>query len=63
MAAFAGLLTVLLGGRSDDALDDPSLWVAGGALVLAGGLYLLELGRAGWSGRAALRRPWGRWPC
>ena len=37
-----GLLAVLLGGRSDDALDDPSLWVAGGALVLAGGLYLLE---------------------
>jgi hypothetical protein len=42
VAAFAGLLAVLLGGRSDDALDDPSLWVAGGALVLAGGLYLLE---------------------
>jgi Predicted membrane protein (DUF2157) len=42
VAAFAGLLAVLLGGRGDDALDDPSLWVAAGALVLAGGLYLLE---------------------
>ena len=39
-AAFAGLLAVLLGGRSDDALDDPSLWVAGGALVLAVGLIV-----------------------
>jgi hypothetical protein len=42
VAAFAGLLAVLLGGRSDDALDDPTLAVAGGALVLAGGLYLVE---------------------
>jgi Predicted membrane protein (DUF2157) len=42
VAAFAGLLAVLLGGRGDDALADPSLWVAGGALVLAGGLFLLE---------------------
>jgi hypothetical protein len=42
VAAFAGLLAVLLGGRSDDAVDDPTLAVAGGALVLAGGLYLVE---------------------
>jgi len=42
VAAFAGLLAVLLGGRSDDAVDDPALAVAGGALVLAGGLYLAE---------------------
>ena len=42
VAAFAGLLAVLLGGRSDDALDDPTVAVAGGALVLAGGLYLAE---------------------
>jgi hypothetical protein len=42
VAAFAGLLAVLLGGRSDDALDDPTVAVAGGALVLAGGLYLVE---------------------
>jgi hypothetical protein len=42
VAAFAGLLAVLLGGRSDDAVDDPALAVAGGALVLAGGLYLVE---------------------
>ncbi|HEX2375673.1 MAG TPA: DUF2157 domain-containing protein [Actinomycetota bacterium] len=42
VAAFAGLLAVVLGGRSGDAVDDPSLWVAGGSLVLAGGLYRLE---------------------
>lgn len=42
VAGFAGLLAVLLEGRSDDALADPSLGVAGGALVLAAGLYLLE---------------------
>jgi hypothetical protein len=42
VAAFAGLLAVALGGRSGDAVDDPSLWVAGGSLVLAGGLYRLE---------------------
>ena len=42
VAGFAGLLAVLLDGDSDDALADPSLWVAGGSLVLAGGLYLLE---------------------
>jgi Predicted membrane protein (DUF2157) len=42
VAGIAGLLAVLLEGRSDDALADPSLEVAGGALVLAGGLYLLE---------------------
>jgi hypothetical protein len=42
VAAFAGLLAVLLGGRSDDAVDDPTLAVAGGTLVLAGGLYLAE---------------------
>jgi hypothetical protein len=42
VAGFAGLLAVLLEGGSDDALADPSLGVAGGALVLAAGLYLLE---------------------
>lgn len=42
VAAFAGLLSVLLGGRSDDAVDDPTLAVAGGALLLAGALYLVE---------------------
>jgi Predicted membrane protein (DUF2157) len=42
VAGFAGLLAVLLEGDSDDALGDPSLWVAGGTLVLAGGLFLLE---------------------
>jgi hypothetical protein len=42
VAAFAGLLAVALGGRSGDAVDDPSLWVAAGSLVLAGGLYRLE---------------------
>jgi hypothetical protein len=42
VAAFAGLLAVALGGRSGDAVDDPSLWVTGGSLVLAGGLYRLE---------------------
>ena len=35
VAAFAGLLAVLLGGRSDDAVDDPTL-------AVAGGLYLVE---------------------
>jgi hypothetical protein len=42
VAGFAGLLAVLLGGRSGDAVDDPTLAVAGGALVLAAALYLLE---------------------
>ncbi|HET9289836.1 MAG TPA: DUF2157 domain-containing protein [Actinomycetes bacterium] len=42
VAGFAGLLAVLLDGDSSDALGDPSLWVAAGALLLAGGLYLLE---------------------
>jgi hypothetical protein len=42
VAGFAGLLAVLVDGGSDGALGDPSLWVAGGSLVLAGGLYLLE---------------------
>ena len=42
VAGFAGLLAVLLEGGSDDALADPSLGVAVGALVLASGLYLLE---------------------
>ena len=51
VAAFAGLLAVLLGGRSDDAVDDPTLAVAGGALVLAGGLYLAER-RGLWLGLA-----------
>ena len=42
VAGFAGLLAVLLGGRSGDAVYDPTLAVAGGALVLAAALYLLE---------------------
>jgi hypothetical protein len=42
VAGFAGLLAVLVEGDSDEAIGDPSLWVAGGTLVLAGGLYLLE---------------------
>jgi hypothetical protein len=42
VAGVAGLLAVLQEGRSDDALADPSLQVAAGALALAGGLYLLE---------------------
>jgi Predicted membrane protein (DUF2157) len=42
VAGFAGLLAVVLDGDSSDALGDPSLWVAAGALLLAGGLYLLE---------------------
>jgi hypothetical protein len=42
VAGFAGLVAVLQQGRSDDALADPSLGVATGALVLALGLYLLE---------------------
>ena len=37
-----GLLAVLQEGRSDDALADPSLGVAAGALVLAAVLYALE---------------------
>jgi hypothetical protein len=42
VAGFAGVLAVLVEGDSDDALADPSLLAAGGTLVLAGGLYLLE---------------------
>jgi hypothetical protein len=42
VAGFAGVLAVLLDGDSSDALGDPSLWVAAGALGLALGLYLLE---------------------
>ncbi len=42
VAGFAGLLAVLTEGDSDGVLGDPSLWVAGGTLVLAGGLYLVE---------------------
>ena len=42
VAAFAGLLAVLAGGDGSDALDAPSLWVAGGSLALAGGLWALE---------------------
>ena len=42
VAGFAALLAVLLEGRSDDALADPSLGVAAGALVLAAVLYALE---------------------
>jgi hypothetical protein len=39
VAAFAGLLAVLLG---DGAIDEPSRWVAAGSLALAGGLWALE---------------------
>jgi hypothetical protein len=42
VAGFAGLLAVLVEGDSDEAIGNPSLWVAGGSLVLAGGLYLME---------------------
>jgi uncharacterized membrane protein len=42
VAGLAGLLAVLLEGRSDDALADPPLGVAAGALVLAVVLYALE---------------------
>jgi hypothetical protein len=42
VAAFAGLLGLLLGGPRDDAFDQGSLGAAVGALVLAGALYLLE---------------------
>ena len=42
VAGFAGLLAVLQEGRSDDALADPSLGVAAGALALAAVLYALE---------------------
>jgi uncharacterized membrane protein len=42
VAGFAGLLAVLREGRSDDALADPPLAVAAGALVLALVLYGLE---------------------
>jgi len=42
VAAWAGLLAVLLGDRADQALDNPSLLVAGGSLVLAGVLWALE---------------------
>jgi Predicted membrane protein (DUF2157) len=42
VAAWAGLLAVLLGGRGDEALGDPSLLVAAGALALAVVLWALE---------------------
>ena len=42
VAAWAGLLAVLLGGRSDEALGDPSLPVAAGSLALAAVLWALE---------------------
>ena len=42
VAGFAGLLAELLEGRNDDALANPSLGVAAGALVLAAVLYALE---------------------
>ena len=42
VAGLAGLLAVVLEGRSDDALADPSLGVAAGTLVLAVVLYALE---------------------
>ena len=42
VAAWAGLLAVLLGGRSDEALGNPSLLVASGSLALAAVLWALE---------------------
>jgi uncharacterized membrane protein len=42
VAGFAGVLAVLVEGDSDNALADPTLWVAGGALVLAAALFVLE---------------------
>jgi len=42
VAAWAGLLAVLLGGRSEQALGDPSLLVAAGSLALAGVLWAPE---------------------
>jgi predicted membrane protein DUF2157 len=42
VAAWAGLLAVLLGGRGDEAFDDPSLLVAGGSLALAVVLWAFE---------------------
>src|SRR6266508_2715649 len=40
VAAWAGLLAVLLGGRSDEALGNPPLLVASGSLALAVGLWV-----------------------
>jgi hypothetical protein len=42
VAAWAGLLAVLLGGRSDEALGNPPLLVASGSLALAVVLWALE---------------------
>ena len=42
VAAWAGLLAVLLGGRSDQAFGDPPLLVAAGSLALAAALWALE---------------------
>jgi hypothetical protein len=42
VAAWAGLLAVLLGGRGHELLDNPSLLVAGGSLALAGVLWAVE---------------------
>ena len=42
VAAWAGLLGVLLGGRRDEALGNPSLLVASGSLALAAVLWALE---------------------
>jgi Predicted membrane protein (DUF2157) len=42
VAAWAGLLAVLLGGRGDQALSNPSLPVATGSLALAWVLWTLE---------------------
>jgi Predicted membrane protein (DUF2157) len=42
VAAWAGLLAVLLGGRGDQALSNPSLPVAAGSLALAWVLWTLE---------------------
>jgi hypothetical protein len=42
VAAWTGLLAVLLGGRGDEVLRDPSLLVAAGSLALAAVLWALE---------------------
>jgi Predicted membrane protein (DUF2157) len=42
VAAWAGLLAVLIGDRSDDIFGDPPLLVAAGSLALAGALWALE---------------------
>jgi uncharacterized membrane protein len=42
VAAWAGLLAVLIGDRADEALDNRSLLVAGGSLTLAAVLWTVE---------------------